>query len=68
MLSYLRCIDERTTRIEETQMEHGERLTTIEWMLRACREQALDAKARTALQTRIDRLAAEVNRINDAST
>lgn len=63
-LRYLRRIDERTTRIEETQIEHGERLTTIERMLASLRrEQALDAEARAALETRIDRLAAEINRI-----
>jgi hypothetical protein len=45
-LRYLRRIDERTTRIEETQIEHGERLTTIERMLASLRrEQALDAGA-----------------------
>lgn len=63
-LRYLRRIDERTTRIEETQIEHGERLTTIERMLASLRrEQALDAKVRAALETRVDRLAAEINRI-----
>lgn len=52
-LRYLRRIDERTTRIEETQIEHGERLTTIERMLASLRrEQALDAEARAALETR----------------
>jgi hypothetical protein len=49
-LRYLRRIDERTTRIEETQIEHGERLTTIERMLASLRrEQALEAEARAAL-------------------
>ena len=63
-LRYLRRIDERTGRIEETQTEHGERLTTIERMLAALRrEQALDAEARASLEARIDRLVAEVNRI-----
>jgi septal ring factor EnvC (AmiA/AmiB activator) len=63
-LRYLRRIDERTTRIEETQIEHSERLTTIERMLASLRrEQALEAEARAALETRIDRLAAEINRI-----
>ena len=63
-LRYLRRIDKRTTRIEETQIEHGERLTTIKRMLANLRrEQALDAEARADLEMRIDRLAAEVNRI-----
>lgn len=60
----LRRIDERTARIEEAQTDHGERLTTIERMLATLRrEQARDAEARASLETRIDRLAAEVNRI-----
>ena len=63
-LRYLRRIDERTARIEETQTEHGERLTTIERMLATLRrEQALDAEARASLEARIDRLSAELNRI-----
>ncbi len=53
-LRYLRRIDERTTRIEETQIEYSERLTTIERMLASlCREQALDAEARAALRPSI---------------
>ena len=43
-LRYLRRIDERTARIEETQTEHGERLTTIE---RSC-----DLAPRTGLGRR----------------
>jgi cob(I)alamin adenosyltransferase len=63
-LQYLRRIDEHMSRIEETLIEHGERLTTIERMLGTLRrEQALDAEARASLEARIDRLAAEVNRI-----
>jgi septal ring factor EnvC (AmiA/AmiB activator) len=63
-LRCLRRIDERTAGIEETQTDHGERLTTIEWMLAGLRrEQAVDAEARASLEGRIDRLTTEINRI-----
>lgn len=64
VLIYLRRIDQRQERMEETLGDHGRRLSRIEAELgRLIRDRGDDVEERAHLQAKLDRLRDEVERI-----
>lgn len=64
LLVYLRRIDERQARMEETLAEHGRRLVRIETEIgRLVRDRGGDLEDRAHLEARIDRFSERLDRI-----